>query len=125
MVGRAALQQRNEEHLLEDRSALSAIPHEKSTYDRDTPRCAAVHRKLSGQGATLSRAHFHLQVLRGFYDFLNLGGLVSYVAPSLIKIRRPPMKLPRVFTEYQVRKLIAATQTVRERALIEFFYGTG
>ena len=37
--------------------------------------------RLSGQGATLSRAHFHLQVLRGFYDFLNLGGLVSYVAP--------------------------------------------
>ena len=81
--------------------------------------------RLSGQGATLSRAYFHLQVLRGFYDFLNLGGLVSYVAPRLIKIRRPPKLLPRVLSEYQVRRLIAATRTLRDRALIEFFYGTG
>lgn len=81
--------------------------------------------RLSGQGATLSRAYFHLQVLRGFYDFLNLGGLVSYVAPRLVKIRRPPQKMPRLLSEYQVRKLIAATRTLRERALIEFFYGTG
>ena len=81
--------------------------------------------RLSGQGATLSRAYFHLQVLRGFYDFLNLGGLVSYVAPRLIKIRRPPKLLPRLLSEYQVRQLIAATRTPRDRALIEFFYGTG
>src|SRR5579863_6701518 len=81
--------------------------------------------RLSGQGATLSRAYFHLQVLRGFYDFLNLGGLVSYVAPRLIKIRRPLKLLPRVLSEYQIRRLIAATRTLRERALIEFFYGTG
>lgn len=81
--------------------------------------------RLSGQGATLTRAYFHLQVLRGFYDFLNLGGLVSYVAPRLIKIRRPPKSLPRLLSEYQVRQLIAATQTLRDRALIEFFYGTG
>lgn len=62
--------------------------------------------RLSGQGATLTRAYFHLQVLRGFYDFLNLGGLVSYVAPRLIKIRRPPKSLPRLLSEYQVRQLI-------------------
>ncbi len=81
--------------------------------------------RLSGQGATLSRAYFHLQVLRGFYDFLNLGGLVSYVAPRLIRIRRPPKLLPRLLSEYQIRRLIAATQTLRDRALVEFFYGTG
>jgi site-specific recombinase XerD len=80
---------------------------------------------LPGQGATLSRAYFHLQVLRGFYDFLNLGGLVSYVAPRLIRIRRPPKLLPRLLSEYQIRRLIAATQTLRNRALVEFFYGTG
>jgi len=33
--------------------------------------------RLSGQGATLSRTHFHLQVLRKFYDFLNLGALLA------------------------------------------------
>jgi site-specific recombinase XerD len=81
--------------------------------------------RLSGQGATLSRTHFHLQVLRKFYDFLNLGGLVSYVAPRLIKIRHLPRKLPRILSEYQVRQLMSVTQTLRERALIEFFYGTG
>jgi site-specific recombinase XerD len=81
--------------------------------------------RLSGQGATLSRTHFHLQVLRKFYDFLNLGGLVSYVAPRLIKIRQLPRRLPRILSEYQVRQLMRATQTLRERALVEFFYGTG
>ncbi len=56
--------------------------------------------QLSGQGAILSGAHFHLQVLRGCYVFLNLGGLVGYVAPKLIRIRRPPKTLPRLLSEY-------------------------
>ena len=43
----------------------------------------------------------------------------------MIRIRRPPRTLPRLLSEYQVRQLIAATQTLRDRALIEFFYGTG
>jgi site-specific recombinase XerD len=81
--------------------------------------------QLSGQGATLSGAHFHLQVLRGCYDFLILGGLVGCVAPILIRIRRPPKMLPGLLSQYSVRQLIAATQTLKDRALIEFFYGTG
>ena len=47
------------------------------------------------------------------------------MAPRLVKIRRPAKKMPRLLSEYQVRQLIAATQTLRDRALIEFFYGTG
>src|SRR6185437_3977092 len=36
----------------------------------------------------------HLQGIRRFYDFLNLGGLVSYVAPRLVAIRSLPPKIP-------------------------------
>lgn len=67
----------------------------------------------------------HLQGVRRFYDFLNLGGLVSYVAPRLVAIRSLPSKIPPHLSEKEVRRLIAASKTPREIALTEFFYATG
>jgi len=64
-------------------------------------------------------------VLRRFYDFLNLGGVVSYVPPRLVRMKsKKPTDLP-LLTETQVKRLIAAAQTKRERALLEFIYSTG
>jgi len=81
--------------------------------------------KISIDGASLESVYRALGVLRLFYDFLNLGGVVNYVAPRFVKLRRPWSEGPRPLTEPQVQKLISATQTPRERALIEFFYATG
>lgn len=81
--------------------------------------------QISENGATLNGAYRVLGVLRLFYDFLNLGGLVNYVAPRYVRLRRPWAEGPSPLTETQVNKLISATRTLRERALIEFFYGTG
>ena len=67
----------------------------------------------------------HLQAVRRFYDFLNLGGLVSYVAPRLVAIRSLPSKIPPHLSEKEVLRLIAASKTPWERALKEFFYATG
>jgi site-specific recombinase XerD len=80
---------------------------------------------LSEEGASLSNAYDHLQVLRRFYDFLNLGGLVSYVAPRLVRMRDAPRKIPRTLSEHEVRRFLAAAFTLREKALVEFLYGTG
>lgn len=80
---------------------------------------------LSELGASLSNAYDHLQVLRRFYDFLNLGGIVSYVAPRLVRMRDAPRKIPRTLSEYEVRRFLAAAFTLREIALVEFLYGTG
>src|SRR5580692_9945745 len=80
---------------------------------------------ISNYGATLETTYRYLGVLRRFYDFLNLGGVVSYVAPRLVRIKRTKrIDLP-MLTEPEVKRLIAATKTKRERALLEFAYSTG
>lgn len=81
--------------------------------------------RVSEDGSTLNATYRHLSVLRLFYDFLNLGGLVSYVPPRLVRLRRGPTNPGPMLTEFQIRRLIDATRTLRERALIEFFYGSG
>jgi site-specific recombinase XerD len=80
---------------------------------------------LSENGATLTKVYRDLGVLRLFYDFLNLGGVVSYVAPRFVRLRVPWSGRPGVLSEAQVQRLISATRTPRERALVEFFYATG
>ena len=81
--------------------------------------------QVAKDGASWSSTYRHLSVLRVFFDFLNLGGIVSYVAPRLVRLRAPRCELPPILSEKQIHQLIAATRTLRERALIETFYGTG
>jgi integrase/recombinase XerD len=81
--------------------------------------------QVSENGATLNSVYRDLGVLRLFYDFLHLGGVVHYVAPRFVKLRRPWRNSPRPLSERQVQQLISATRTSRERALIEFLYATG
>jgi integrase/recombinase XerD len=80
---------------------------------------------ISEDGVSLNGAYRELGILRIFYDFLNLGGVVHYVPPRYVRLRRPWAESPRPLTESQVHKLICATRTPRERALVEFFYATG
>lgn len=80
---------------------------------------------LSSYGATLETTYRHLGVLRRFYDFLSLGGVVSYVPPRLVRMKHlRPTALP-ILSEAEIKRLLAATRTERERAIIEFIYGTG
>jgi site-specific recombinase XerD len=80
---------------------------------------------ISEKGASLDAVHKELGTLRLFYDFLHLGGVVHYVAPRFVKLRRPWMERPAPLSKSQVQRLLAAARTLRERALIEFLYGTG
>jgi site-specific recombinase XerD len=80
---------------------------------------------ISENGASLNGAYRDLGVLRLFYDFLHLGGVVNYVAPRYVRLRRPWWNSPSPLTELQVQRLISAARTPRELALIEVFYGTG
>jgi site-specific recombinase XerD len=81
--------------------------------------------RLSEDGASIVSARRHVAALRRFYDFLNLGGVVSYVAPRLVTVRMTPKKTPPHLSEEEALRLIAAAQTPREKALVEFLYGTG
>jgi site-specific recombinase XerD len=80
---------------------------------------------LSEIGVSLTTARKHLLGLRKFYDFLTLGGLVNYAAPRLVSVRATPKKTPAHLSEEEIRRLIEATRTLREKALVEFFYATG
>lgn len=80
---------------------------------------------LADEGFSANTAYNHLGIIRGFYDFLYLGGLVHYVAPRLVRVRTPARKYPRCLSEFTVRRYLAAAQTPREKALLEFIYGTG
>lgn len=80
---------------------------------------------ISAYGATLETTYRHLGVLRRFYDFLNLGGVVSYVAPRLVRIKHIRRSALPILSEVEIRRLLRATRTKRERALIAFIYGTG
>jgi integrase/recombinase XerD len=79
----------------------------------------------SENGASINGVYRDLGVLRQFYDFLNLGGVVNYVAPRYVRLRRPWGNSLRPLTESQVQRVISAARTLRERALVEFLYATG
>jgi site-specific recombinase XerD len=68
---------------------------------------------------------YQLGALRCFFDFLYLGGIVDSVAPRFLRARARVRKLPKTLTQAQVKRLIAATDNLRDRALIELFYATG
>jgi integrase/recombinase XerD len=80
---------------------------------------------VSEKGASLNAVYRDLGVLRQFFDFLNLGGVVSYVAPRYMRLRRPWGNSLHPLTESQVQRIISAARTLRERALVEFLYATG
>jgi site-specific recombinase XerD len=81
--------------------------------------------RSSEEGVSHDQVYKRLGILRVFYDFLKLGGVVSYVAPRFVRLRVPTWKLPPVFSEKEAERLIVAARTLRERALIEVFYGSG
>ena len=45
--------------------------------------------QMSEDGASLGGVYRSLNTLRLFFDFLHLGGVVSYVAPRFVRLRRP------------------------------------
>jgi site-specific recombinase XerD len=64
--------------------------------------------------------------LRAFYKFLRLAGIAPGVSPMVtISNRRIPRRVPRVLTLEEIERLIAATQSPFERAVIEVLYSTG
>ncbi len=66
-----------------------------------------------------------MSALRCFFDFLNMGGLISWSPPRFVRL--PPLKrrVPRVLTENQMRLLSSAARNLHERTMIEVLYGTG
>lgn len=58
--------------------------------------------QLTQKGFKLGYANEYLSCLRTFYDFLNLGGMVGYVPPRLVRIREGRRKPPNVLSESDI-----------------------
>ena len=81
--------------------------------------------KASSSDWGTGQIRYALTALRCFFDFLYLGGLVDSVAPRFVRSPHKSHLLPRVLSQVQVRRLIEAATTARNRALLEFLYATG
>lgn len=77
------------------------------------------------KGATPRFVWGQLHALRVFFDFLNLGGLIKWVPPRMVKLRPLPRHTPKVLTNEQLSNVMGAASTNHERALVEVLYGTG
>jgi site-specific recombinase XerD len=74
---------------------------------------------------TADRYRFHLTVLRGFFEFLYLGGVTDSIPPRFVRMPLRSRRIPRVLTLGQAQRLVEAAATARDRALVELLYATG
>lgn len=81
---------------------------------------AVMKRDLSAEGCNR-----HLWALRRFFDFLYLGGVVDAVAPRFVRGRRTMQRIPRTLSESEIKRLIDATENIRDRSMLELLYATG
>jgi site-specific recombinase XerD len=80
---------------------------------------------LQGRGIGSSSLEQKLYGLRAFFGFLKLGGVVSTNVARFIRTRIRHRHLPRFPTVKEARKIIEATKSPRDRAILETFYATG
>lgn len=76
-------------------------------------------------GRSVDTLHMELHALRSFFDFLNLGGVMNWVPPRLVQVRRDRKRVPRYLTQPQTKQLMRAARTPRERAMLGLLYGSG
>jgi site-specific recombinase XerD len=76
-------------------------------------------------GASARAMRYELCALRHFFDFLNLGGLIKWNPPRMVRLPRFQPTLPQVLTLRQTAKLLRAAKNAYERTLLNVFYGTG
>ncbi len=73
-------------------------------------------------GQTLQQA---LYALRSFFRFMEAIGAVQSSPARAVQTRRVKRRLPKFLSEDEVNALIEAATSTRDRALLEFLYGTG
>ena len=91
------------------------------------------HYEPTAQGAARSVAYQNrvLTVVRGFFRFLHLEGLIPHNPAAELEYAREPQTLPRnILTPQEARKIIQSPDTAtmlgyRDRTILETLYATG
>lgn len=63
--------------------------------------------------------------LRAFYKFLVLNGLMRSSPAMLLETPKLPHRLPRCCSESETERLLAAAESLRDKALLELLYASG
>ncbi|MEU4214110.1 site-specific tyrosine recombinase XerD [Actinoplanes sp. NPDC026623] len=66
-----------------------------------------------------------VSAVRGLHRFAAREGLVAHDVSREVKPPAPPKRLPKALDVDQVARLLAVVAAPRDRALLEFLYGTG
>lgn len=82
--------------------------------------CDLYNRNLAP--TTISSRHF---ALRSFFYFLQLGNQVTVSPPHQVCTRKVPKRLPRIKSEEEIERIIAAALSLRDKAIVELLYATG
>jgi integrase/recombinase XerC len=80
---------------------------------------------LYTKGLAASTIRVRLDALRCLGDCLQLGGQVRASVPRYLLRRKLPKRLPPVKSEAEIRRLIRATRTPRDLAIMELDYASG
>jgi site-specific recombinase XerD len=80
---------------------------------------------LLNRGLSANSLRLHTIALRGFHKFIRLSGLTKHDPTLLLSTRKLPGRIPRFLTVKEVDKLLAACETLLERAVVEVMYATG
>jgi integrase/recombinase XerD len=97
----------------------------KDAADLDRGDIRRLQSQLLAKGVTANSIRLHIGGIRAFSKFLRLAGLTSHDPTLLLAQRKLPVRVPRVLTVAEVERLIAASETPLERAIIEVLYATG
>jgi site-specific recombinase XerD len=80
---------------------------------------------LYTKGFAASTMQVRLDALRCLGDCLQLGGQTRASVPRYLLRRKLPKRLPPVKSEQEIRRLIRATRTPRDLAIMELGYASG
>lgn len=80
---------------------------------------------LDGRGIAESSIQQALSALKSIFRFAEAFEIVPISPARSIQRKRRPRKIPRVLSEAEIERLVAAATAPRDRAFIEFLYSTG
>ncbi len=102
-------------------------------FAQGTPAASITHQQvrewfawLRNQGASPSTIAARHYALKGFFRFLEAEGLIrANPMLPLGRFRTAPRTLPKFLSEEETLRLVDGARTIRDRALIEFLWGSG
>ena len=77
------------------------------------------------RGCSQQTLQIELHGLRALFDFLSLGGLITWVPPRMVVMHSSGRRYPRYLSKDQVKQLFSAAKSPRDRIILEVLYGTG